>query len=261
MKNFSFPEIFLERTKIFVGAILLLAVAGFFAAPSERIAWDGVRERAGTISVASAASSAGTGIALGTLGGFRTVFADIAWLRAFHFWTQRDAVSCRKYCELAMTLAPEQRFFTENTLSYIAYDFPVWEISRRGGSRRVPAAVRREIHKRAMADALGILENEVKRSGGYPHLFVIGAQIAMLKTEAIFGVPDFSKTAAYYRRACDFPDAPWFAFSSYASLVARHVPAERAVAENFLKNRRAAARSTQEKQLFDDLLHEFFPRK
>ena len=136
-------EFLRSRAKFAVAAAGLFA-AGTLTSPLERVAWSEARERIGAFSPEALGSSAGTGVALGTLGGFRTVIADVAWLRAFHFWETRDAVACLKFAELAMTLAPEQFFFLENAANYIAFDFPVWEIRRRGGTRQVPAPVRRE---------------------------------------------------------------------------------------------------------------------
>ncbi len=256
----SLSKSVLRRAKIFGGAILALGVVGFCASPLERSAWRDSRERlGGGVSVDALAQSAGAGIALGTLGGFRTALADFSWLRAFHFWTKRDAVSCWKYCELSLTLAPEQEFFLENAMNYVAFDFPVWEIRKRGRGAQLSLAVRKEIQKNAMARALEILENATEKNGGSARLFVLAAQIVLLKTEMIFGLPDYAKAAAYYRRACDFPDAPWYAFSTYAGLVSHYVPAEKRAAENFLRERRSAASSPRERQIFDEILAENFP--
>ncbi len=260
--NFSLlAESILRRVKIYGGAILALGVVGFCASPLERSAWNASRKQlGGGLSVDALAQSAGAGVAFGTLGGFRTVLADFSWLRAFHFWTKRDAVSCWKYCELSLTLAPDQEFFLENALNYVAFDFPVWEIRKRGGSAHLSLAVRKEIQKNAMTRSLEILENAVEKNGGSARLFVLAAQIVLRKTEMVFGLPDYAKAAAFYRRACDFSDAPWYAFSTYAGLVSRYVPAEKRAAENYLRERRNAAETPLERLLFDEILAEYFPQ-
>lgn len=250
-------EFLRSRAKFAVAAAGLFA-AGTLASPLERVAWSEARERIGAFSPEALGSSAGTGVALGTLGGFRTVIADVAWLRAFHFWETRDAVACLKFAELAMTLAPEQFFFLENAANYIAFDFPVWEIRRRGGTRQVPAPVRREIHRKAMNEALRLLENAAERMPDDPRVFVLAAQISAMKTDTIYGAVDFRKTAAYYRSACDRPGAPLFAFATYAKFAAEHLPAERGNAEAFLARCRDAAESAEEKRFFEALLAEYF---
>ena len=217
-------EFLRSRAKFAVAAAGLFA-AGTLTSPLERVAWSEARERIGAFSPEALGSSAGTGVALGTLGGFRTVIADIAWLRAFHFWETRDAVACLKFAELAMTLAPEQFFFLENAANYIAFDFPVWEIRRRGGTRQVPAPVRREIHRKAMNEALRLLENAAERMPDDPRVFVLAAQISAMKTDTIYGAVDFGKTAAYYR---------------------------------ILARCRDAAESAEEKRFFEALLAEYF---
>ena len=85
-------EFLRSRAKFAVAAAGLFA-AGTLTSPLERVAWSEARERIGAFSPEALGSSAGTGVALGTLGGFRTVIADVAWLRAFHFWETRDAVA------------------------------------------------------------------------------------------------------------------------------------------------------------------------
>ena len=242
----------------YTAAFLGLCLAGFLSAPPGDFAWNEARERIGTFSPKALERSAGTGVALGTLGGFRTVLADIAWLRAFHFWGERDPVSCLKYCELAMTLAPEQLFFLENTANFVAFEFPVWEIRKRGGFLRVPENVQREIQKKALSAALEILEEAAKRDPDEPKIPVLAAQLVAIKTDRIYGSPDYAASAAYYRRACELPGAPWFAFATYAKFVAEHVPAERAPAETFLKKCLTEATSLGQKHFFAELLAEFF---
>lgn len=227
------------------------------SAPLEKIAWTEARERVETLSPKALESSAGTGVALGTLGGFRTVLADISWLRAFHFWGKHDSASCLKYCELAMTLAPEQLFFLENTANYIAFEFPVWEIRKRGGFLRVPESVQREIHKKALADALAILDKAGEADPENPKIFVLAAQLSAIKTDRIYGAPDYAKAAAYYRRACECPGAPLFAFAVYAKFVAEHVPAERESAKTFLEQCRERAETPARKRFFDECLADF----
>lgn len=242
-------------------AFLWLAVAGTLATPLGDFAWNEVRERVGSFSPKALERSAGTGVVLGTLGGFRTVLADIAWLRAFHFWGQRDSVDCLKYCELAITLAPEQLFFLENTANYIAFDFPVWEIRKRGGFLRVPESVQREIHKDVLADALKILDEAANAEPDNPKIFVLAAQLTAIKTDRIYGTPDYAKSAAYYRRACECPGAPLFAFAVYAKFVAEHVPAERASAKVFLDACRERAETPARKRFFSELLAEYFTNR
>lgn len=234
-----------------------LLAAGTLAAPLDDFFRTETRERFGGFSPEILARSAGTGIALGTLGGFRTVLADIAWLRGFHFWSKRNPADCLKYCELAMTLAPDQLFFLENTANYVAFDFPVWEIRKRGGFLRVPETVQREIQKKALADALSILDTAAKNAPNEPKIFVLAAQLVAIKTDRIYGVPDYAESAAYYRRACELPGAPRFAFATYAKFVAEHVPAEQASAKSFLKTCLDSAKTSGQKHFFAELLAEF----
>lgn len=253
----SLFDVFRRKMK-FGAAVLCLGIAGTLSFPLGEIAWNEARERIGTFSPEALERSAGTGVALGTLGGFRTVLADIAWLRAFHFWGKRDPAACLKYCDLAMTLAPEQLFFLENTANYVAFEFPVWEIRKRGGFLQVPESVQREIHKKALANALEILDKASLAASENPQIYILAAQLTAIKTDRIYGAPDYAKSAAYYRRACECPNAPLFAFASYARFVGEHVPAERASAKAFLEACRDRAETPARKHFFSELLTEYF---
>lgn len=261
MENDPFLEKFARAGK-YGAAFLWLLCAGTLAAPLERAAWTEARERIGAVSPEKLGRSAGTGVALGTLGGFRTVLADIAWLRAFHFWEKRDPVSCLKFAELSMTLAPEQFFFPENTANFIAFEFPVWEIRRRGGFRSVSENVQREIHKKAMLAALALLDETAESSPENPKIFILAAQITLMKSERVFGVPDYEKAAEYYRRACALPGAPRFAFDDYARISSQFLSAEKKEeARAFLDACRrdaASAGTPARERFFSSLLDEYF---
>ncbi len=247
-------EIF-SRGKKYLFALVALFLAGTIIAPLQNTAWTHVRERLGVrTDTGTLGRAAGSGVALGTLGGFRTVIADFAWLRAFHFWSKQDPASCVKYAELSIALAPEQFFFVENTANFIAFDFPVWEMSRRGGRRNLAPAVRREIHKKAMDAALALLENAARERPDDAIPWVRAAQITAMKTDVIYGAPDYAASAEYYRRACERGNAPLFAFVLYAKFIAEHVPAERGNARAFLEKCRDSAESESRRAFFEELI-------
>lgn len=259
MSAFPHLEAFSHRVKFYGGALLILLVGGLLATLPERAAREHLREGFEQFDPTALEASAGTGVALGTLGGFRTVIADIAWLRAFHFWEKREPTSCLKFAELAITLAPEQYFFLENTANYVAFDFPIWEIGRRGGTKRVPVAVQREVQKKAMADGLKLLDAAAAKYPENEKILLLAAQVVAFKTEFIFGICDAARAASYYRRACELPSTPLFAFAAYARLVSEGVPAERAAAIEFLKKCLASAETLSRRRFFEELLGEYFP--
>lgn len=255
----SFLEKLSSRWKV-VFALAMLGVAGTLAVPLGNFAWKDARERIGAFDPKALENSAGTGIALGTVGGFRTVIADGMWLRAFHFWGERNPAACLKYCKLAITLAPEQYFFLENTANYVAFDFPIWEIRRRGGFMHVPKAVQKEIQKKALNDALALLDEAALSDPENPKIFVLAAQITAIKTDVIYGRPDFARAAEYYRRACELPGAPWFAFVTYAKFISDYVPEKRIEAKAFLEDCLKNAKTPSKQRFFEELLSDFSSR-
>lgn len=263
-KPTTFPRTaspFFQRVKIWGGALVALVFAGTLAGEFSRKAVEETHGESAALRMESLKTSAGAGIALGTLGGFRTVLSDIAWLRAFYFWEKREPASCLKFAKIAMTLSPEQFFFLENTANYMAFEFPVWEIRLRGGNQRVAKSVRGEIHRQAMENALRLLENAAEKYPKNPKIPLLAAQIVAFKTETIFGEPDYQRCAKYYRRACELEGAPLFAFAIYAKFISEHIPAERADAEAFLTHCRDNENSPAKKMFFDELLREFFAKE
>lgn len=219
---------------------LVLAGAGFAAAPLEKPAWTAVKATLPELSAETLSETAGTGVVLGTIGGFRTVLADIAWLRAFHFWSERDLQSCEALTDLARALDPQNYFFWEHSVNYVAFDFPSWIVSARGG-RRVSPQVRAEIHRKAYERALELIGQMEKRFPGEGKVFALGAQVSNVKTPLIYGRPDFESALAFYKKAMESRRAPWFTFLSYATIVKLHFPERVPETERYFRKQLAEA--------------------
>lgn len=99
--------------------------------------------------------SAGSGLSLALLGGFRTLAADVAFLQSYAAWEQRDLDLTQRHLFLAVTLDPRSREFWLRGAQVLALDVPHWRFrswEAQHGQRppeAVQQAIRREQLKRA----------------------------------------------------------------------------------------------------------------
>ena len=236
-------------------ALLLLAGAGIASAPLEKPAWNYVKTTMPEISAESLSETAGTGVILGTIGGFRTVLADIAWLRAYHFWSTRELQSCESLMALARTLDPQNYFFWENSINYVAFDFPSWIIQARGGAR-VAEKVQAEIHRKAYEAALEIIAQMAKRFPGEGKVYALAAQVTMIKTSLIYGKPDFERALEFYKLAMESRRSPWFCFLSYANIVRLHFPERIPATCRYFEAMRERTQNRSRRQIITEALEE-----
>lgn len=249
-------DTFLSSLKRYGVAVCALAGTGFATMPLEKTAWGFVQKTMPEISAEFLAQNAGTGIILGTIGGFRTVLADIAWLRAYHFWGKRDLLDCESLMALARTLDPQNYFFWENSVNYTAFDFPAWIINSRGGGRRVSEQVQSEIHRKAYEATLELIAQMEKRFPEDGKIFALAAQVTMIKTALIYGKPDFERALYFYRRAMESRRSPWFTFLSYANIVKLHFPERIAETHGYFEKMRDATQNPLRRQILTDALEE-----
>lgn len=242
---------FAKRYGVALGALLL---AGGIAGTLGNPAWKTVKKTMPELTAETLSEAAGTGIVLGTIGGFRTVLADIAWLRAYHFWSQENLRECEAVMALARTLDPQNYFFWEISVNYIAYDFPNWVVRARGGPLRVSEKVQTEIHRRAFEQAMDFFEKEAKQFPDDGRVWAHAAQVIILKTERVEGKADFERALDFYMRAMECKRQPWFTFLAYANIVNTRVPEKRAGAKKYLEMRLAKTNNPRFQNLLKDAL-------
>lgn len=255
MRN-RIPDTFVLFFKRYGLAACILAGTGIATMPLEKPAWEFVQKTMPEISAESLSQNAGTGIVLGTIGGFRTVLADIAWLRAYHFWSERELQNCESLMALARTLDPQNYFFWENSVNYVAFDFPAWIIASRGGDRRVSAQVQSEIHRKAYEATLELIAQMEKRFPRDGKVFALAAQVTMIKTSLIYGKPDFERALYFYKKAMESRRSPWFTFLSYANIVKLHFPERIAETRKYFEKMRNATQNPLRRQILFDAIEE-----
>ncbi len=185
-----------------LAAAALLCAAGAFS----EVSWRGVRQAVPEIGRKDIEPTLGQGVLLGILGGLRTVVADATWIRSYVFWEKHDRAGCEAMMRTACVLDPRSRFFWENSAYAVGYDFAHWEIRRRGGYAKVPADIQDGIFRRYAHLGLAILEDGVAHTGGNAGILISAGQLAEIKLK------DNLLAAAYYRRATQAKNPPWFAY-------------------------------------------------
>jgi tetratricopeptide (TPR) repeat protein len=144
---------------------------------------------------------------LAVLGGWRTVAAGGAWLRANLAWERRDAAVTRALLELAVTADPRTLHFWLNAARMMAYDFPAW---RADGA---PRAVRERMIREEAERALEFLERGLTR---HPAKAEIYLEMANIRLRAL---GDREGAAELFRLAAEQPDAPFHAARIHAELL------------------------------------------
>lgn len=193
--------------------VLLVAALGLVAAGElSAEAWSRARRVVPELRRADLELTAGQGAALGLLGGFRPLLADLAWIRGYVLWERRDR-GCEAHLRTACLLDPQSNYFWENRANMVGLDMAPWEIIARGGVRVVSAASQDLIMRRYARKAIDGLEEGVAVAARPAGLLAHAGYIAELKLR------DPLLAADYYLRATRHPGAPWYAPYFHARLL------------------------------------------
>jgi hypothetical protein len=149
------------------------------------------------------------------LGGFRSLAADLLWLRANACWEGCDIAGTRSALALVAAVDPRPVDFWINGARMIGYDMPVWRIDALGGDEAVPAVVRRRYAEEQALAAIAHLERAFASHPGDP---LIEIEIANLQLQRL---GDVAAAAEHYRRAAVQPTAPFYAARIHAELLRR----------------------------------------
>lgn len=160
--------------------------------------------------------AAGQGVLTASLGGLRTLVADVFWLRAYSMWERRERASCTTYALTACALAPETSYFRDGYANWLAFDFPHWTIRDGGGYRKVSGDLQRAINRRDALAGLAFLDASIQRDPDTTRYFIVGSQIANVKLKD----PDLA--SGYDRRAAETSSAPIVSASLYAGYLIAH---------------------------------------
>ena len=184
---------------------------GRIAAP----VWTDARARQPALRLDSSVASAGQGVTLALLGGFRALVADATWIRMFALWEKRDLPGTETLLKLVVAIDPRPVYFWLNGARIIAYDLPVWRIEAAGGYEAVSPENQKRIaleQGRVGVDHLGAAMRF------HPASAELWVEKANIELNAL---RDPVAAAESYRRAWEQPKAPYYAARMYAELLRR----------------------------------------
>lgn len=198
-----------------VGMLAILVVGGTVLDPVVTPAWREVRAGLPAAPADTPLAGATERLVAGTLGGFRGMAANLAWLRLQGAWERSDPAAVETWIRVATRLDPRPPFFWIQGARMIAYDVPAWRIrteSRTAGGD-LPQVVVRTTQREQGERALALLD-QARRV--HPDDPFVAAEIALVH---LHRMGDLAEAARWYRRAAELPGAPGYAGRLHGELL------------------------------------------
>ncbi len=194
------------------GWVILLVIVGVvIAGECSSRAWSLARKAVPELRRADLELTAGQGAALGLLGGFRPLIADLTWIRGYILWERKDRGS-EAHLRVACLLSPQSNTFWGQRANMVGLDMAHWEVRARGG-RNVPVPIQETIFKRYAQKALDGIEEGVPVVRNPGSLLALGGYLAETKLkDPLIG-------ADYYLRSYRKAPFPWYAPYFHARLL------------------------------------------
>ncbi len=198
-----------RKSRPAAGAVVALIAAGAVLGPLADGASSATQPEGFSFREVASVEAAGEGVLTASLGGLRTLVADVFWLRAYVMWERRDRAGCDTYARAACALAPETPYFRKEYANWLGFDFPHWTIRLLGG-RNMPESEQAIIQRRDANAALAWLDTQMNRTPDEPGYPLVAGQITSRKLK------DDGRAAAYFRRSAETPAAPLTPALEYA---------------------------------------------
>ena len=199
-----------------LGLVFLIALlTGLFVRPVEEPAWQWVREREPALQLESLEDILGQGVTVGVLGGFRSIAANLLWIKGMEFWKDRDLPGTQTMIRLVTSIDPRPTFFWMNGARITALDMPAWRIRQAGGHDNVPDVVIEEIRREQNEEAIALL---YRAMAYHPNRPEYPLEIGMIKARRM---DDPEGALVYYKMASQMPGAPAYAGRIYGQILRR----------------------------------------
>ncbi len=213
MPKFGPSQPLLQKIMTVAFTLLILLICFRVTLSIERSAWKVVKVGQVEIGLEKIETSLGQGFIIGTLGGFRTILADFAWLQLYNVWVQKKRAELSALIRLVTTLDPRPEFFWINASRMLAYDVSAWRIKDEGGYFLLPKARQEAINSEQSEQAFALLHRALEFHPDSPYLHLEIGQIYMNCLK------DDGRAAEWFLKASELPNAPYFAARIYAELL------------------------------------------
>lgn len=189
--------------------LLLLITTGWILSPLEDKVWEEIRENVSPAEIKASKNQTGQGLVMATLGGFRSIVADIQWLRTMVAWDNEDKDKAIAQIQFTVMLDPRPTFFWLNGARMMAYDMRHWN--------REPYQTSESLKKESdelARSAIQFLELAQEYHPNQP-LFII--EIGHIHLNRL---KDLKSAAHYYLKAyTEYKDTPYYVGRLHAQLL------------------------------------------
>lgn len=206
-------NIWVRRTVTLLACFCTLLVVGLVLSPLQRHAWGEVRSIQPELNLKEVEGALGQGLVIGLLGGFRTIIADMVFIRANVYWEKKDREKTEALINLTTAIDPRPMFFWLNGSRIMAYDIPIWRINEAGGLDAVPKSVQDQIYNEQAQRGIDFIDRAGKYFPGDYRIPLEKAQIYNNKMK------DKEKAAEYFLKAYRTEDGPYYTARIYAELL------------------------------------------
>jgi len=177
--------------------------------------WESKRELYALPVLGTLDHAIGKGLSLGVLGGFRSLAADLAWLKTYVAWEQRDFALMEPLLNLTTALDDRPLAFWLNGARMIAYDSPAWILDATPGKRLESDLERTRIAEARARGALSFLERGLIVHSTNAAMWIERANIELNCLR------DVAAATESYRNAARQPGAPYYAARIHVELLRR----------------------------------------
>jgi len=190
-------------------AVLLLA--GSILNPVESKLWGVMKENLTPASIHSLQSQTSEGLVLATLGGFRSIIADIQWLQTMNSWEKQEKEKTIGGIQFTVGLDPRPTFFWLNGGRMLAYDMRHWDADLFENFEE-----RRKEEIRLANMAIDFLKLAIQY---HPETVSFPIEIANIYLNRL---GNLELAAEYYHKAyTEYDDSPYYVGRLYALILAQ----------------------------------------
>lgn len=193
-----------------LAAILTMVVAGIALSPLEQKLWGVTKDNIPKSYWDTPAGQAGQGMLLATLGGFRSLLADLQWLRTTSAWDKEDTAKTLASIQFTVAIDPRPAFFWRNGARMIGYDMRHWDSAIDGIGNGSQEAASEEL---ALA-AINFLRLAMRQ---HPEDYTFPVDIGHIYMNRL---NDYEAAAATYLFVHEnYPEAPYYIGRLHAQLL------------------------------------------
>jgi hypothetical protein len=189
----------------------VMLASGVTLQPLQSAVWHEVSIRQSSLNLKDLGENVSQGMLLGVLGGFRSILADMVWIKNYTYWEKRDRANTEASIALAATIDPSNLMFWDEGSSMIGLDIPSW------ARRATPPLSDAELDKVMRVQALRAIDFINRGLKFVPDNYRLYMDKAQLYQNRLRDLP---QAAESYRLAAESnPRNPFLAARSYIRLL------------------------------------------